>query len=42
MLWMQLADPWEVLADGVHYLRMYEGKVADRPFGYRLLAPTLA
>jgi len=42
LLWGVLADSWELLGDGVHYLRLYNGQVANSPFGYRILTPFLA
>ncbi len=42
LVWVLIADEWSVLADGVHYMKMYEGEVADSPFGYRVLAPLIA
>ena len=40
--WGFIADEWEILGDGVHYIKLYNGEIADGPFGYRILAPALA
>lgn len=42
VLWILVADKWDVLADGTHYMMMYHGEVALSPFGYRVLTPFLA
>lgn len=41
-LWVYIGEPWEVLADGTHYMKMYNGELAPSPFGYRVLTPFLA
>lgn len=40
--WLWIGEPWETVADGKHYLRLYQGEPAEMPFGYRLLMPALA
>ena len=42
LAWWALAEPWELLADGDHYLAAARGGVAEPPFAYRLLGPWLA
>jgi hypothetical protein len=42
LFWLYVGEPWENLADGSHYLLMYEGRIAQSPFGYRILTPTIA
>ncbi|MEE9326118.1 MAG: hypothetical protein V3U71_02405 [Cocleimonas sp.] len=41
-LWMYLADSWDLLGDGIHYMVLYNEQVANSPFGYRILTPFLA
>lgn len=41
-LWGFLADSWELLGDGVHYMALYNEHIANSPFGYRILTPFLA
>lgn len=41
-LWLRIGEPWETVADGAHYLLLFDGKPAPLPFGYRLLMPWLA
>ena len=41
-LWLGVGEPWEVLADGRHYIAMFHGGLAAAPFGYRILVPAAA
>ncbi len=41
-LWLAVGEPWEILADGAHYVEIYRGEPAAAPFGYRVLTPLLA
>jgi hypothetical protein len=41
-LWLYFGEQWKVLADGEHYVKMYEGIVIEVPFAYRVLTPFLA
>ncbi|MBT9609509.1 MAG: hypothetical protein WAP57_11695 [Aquabacterium commune] len=40
--WIWAGEPWEVLADGKHYMAMYMGQPTAPPFAYRVLTPWLA
>ena len=40
--WLWVGEPWEVLADGRHYVAMYRGEPAAAPFAYRILVPAVA
>jgi hypothetical protein len=40
--WICAGEPWEVLADGKHYMAMFLGRADEPPFAYRVLTPWLA
>lgn len=40
--WLYFGEPWEVLADGRHYVAMYRGEIAAAPYAYRVLEPAIA
>ena len=40
--WSVVGDHWTILADGEHYIALYEGRLTTAPFGYRILTPFLA
>lgn len=42
LIWIYVGEKWEVLADGTHYMLMYDGHIANSPFGFRILTPWLA
>lgn len=42
LLWIQIGEPWAVLADGSHYMAMYQGQATEAPFAYRIATPFLA
>ncbi len=42
-IWISIGEHWGGdLNDGWHYMALYEGRIAESPFAYRLLTPFLA
>ena len=42
LLWLNLAEPWQIFGDAVHYVSLYKGDLAPAQWGYRILTPYLA
>ena len=42
VIWLTLGESWQIFGDAVHYVSVYNGELAPKPWGYRIMTPFFA